>query len=209
VKTEDLIVHLASSASPVRRLASPHVRLARWLGSALAVAALAVVAIGPRADLMAAATRPAFAFSLLALVAATVGGAAVAFQLSVPGAERSAWQRGMAIAAMLVWPCVWLAVMAAEGPGAGRRFHVACAIEIATLGVLGGWSLTMMVRRAAPLRPGWTATLASVGAVALASAATQVICPIDAPGHQLVGHVLVAAIVAAVAAFGGRRLLRA
>jgi hypothetical protein len=64
-----------------------------------------------------------------------------------------------------------------------------------------------MLRRAAPLRLGWVAALATLAAVALAAAATQFICPIDDPAHQLVGHVLPVVVLAIGGAIGGRRSL--
>ena len=60
MKTEDLIVQLASSASPVRRLASPVRRFASWTIAATAIAALGLLIVGPRADIRAALQSPAF-----------------------------------------------------------------------------------------------------------------------------------------------------
>ncbi|MEO8482775.1 MAG: NrsF family protein [Acidobacteriota bacterium] len=195
MKTDELILQLAKSALPVTPLPSPFVRLLRWLALAAALAAVAVLAIGPRADLAVAVTRPTFVVSLLALVVATLSSAAAAFVLSVPGAGRSSLQRALAVAATLAWPLVWFLVLANAGAGRGRLFHAGCALEIAILSAVSGGALIAMLRRAAPLQPAWTGGIAATAAVTVASAATQVICPIDTAPHQLVGHILIASIV--------------
>ncbi len=195
MKTDALILELAKSAGPVTPLPPPTVRLLRWIAMAAVIATAAVLAIGPRADLGAALTRPAFLASLLAMLIATVSGAAAALVMSVPGAERSPRQRVLPIAAAVAWVGTWLLMMVTSPAGQTRLFHAGCAIEIAVLSVVSGWALLTMTRRAAPLQPGWTAGIAAIAAVTVASAATQVICPVDDPAHQLVGHVLIAAAV--------------
>ncbi len=209
MKTNELIVHLAKSAGPVSPLRSPWIRLAQWMACATALAAAAILAIGPRADLSSAITRPVFAVSLFALLLAAVLSAATAFVLSVPGMERSPLERALPIVAAVGWPAAWLIVMKLNAAGRGnvRIFHAACAIEIAVLAALSGWLLVAMLRRAAPLRPAWTAAIASLAAVTIAAAATQIICPIDAASHQLVGHVLVAAVVGLAGFMAARRPL--
>jgi Negative regulator of sigma F len=94
----------------------------------------------------------------------------------------------------------------------GRRvlalpFHLLCLIEIAGLGVVPGWLLFTMLRRAAPLRRVWNAALATLASVALGAAATQFLCPIDDPAHQLVGHLLPVACLSVWGAIAGRRWL--
>ena len=208
MKTDDLILQLAKSAEPVTPLPPPSIRLVRWLALAGAVAAVAVFAIGPRPDLSAALERPAFAASLVALLLAAVSSAAAALVLSVPGAERSPRQRALPIVAAAAWPAAWLTAMTmSAATGGGRVFHWACAVEIAALGAGSGWALFTMARRAAPLLPAWTAAIASLAAITIASAATQIICPIDAPVHQLAGHVLVAVVVGFGGFLAGRRFL--
>jgi hypothetical protein len=208
VKTDELIVQLAKSAEPVTPLPPLSIRLAQWLGLAIALAAVGVFAIGPRADLGSVLTRPVFAASLLALLVATVSSAAAAFVLSVPGAERSAFQRVLPILATAAWPVAWLLAMSATTDrGTTRLFHAACAIEIAVVAGISGAALLAMLRRAAPLRPGWTAAIASLAAVAIGAAMTQIICPIDDPAHVLIGHVLVAVLVGLVGCVVGYRAL--
>ena len=82
--------------------------------------------------------------------------------------------------------------------------HRLCVIEIAGLGVLPAWALFAMLRRAAPLRRAWSAALATLASVALGAAATQFLCPLDDPAHQLVGHVLPVVFLAVSGAIVGR-----
>ena len=133
------------------------------------------------------------------------------FVLSVPGAERSPLRRGVPIAAGLMWVS-GLIVLLTAGGNSGQRLtalpiHAACIIEIAGFGLLVGWPLFAMLRRAAPLHQAWTAALATLAATALGAAATQFICPIDDPAHQLVGHFLPVLVFSVAGTFAGRRWL--
>jgi hypothetical protein len=211
VKTDDLIVQLARSAVPVRRLARPSVRLAQWAAAAVALAALCVLVIGPRVDVWIAVHQPAFvALAIVTLLTALLA-AASSFVMSVPGAERSPLQRIAPLAAGAIWS-VFLVLMLMAGGDAFQRVlalpvHWACVIEIAGIGFVPGWALLAMLRRAAPLHLAWNAALATLAAVSLGVVATQFICPIDDPAHQLVGHLFPAAMLVVVGTFAGRRSL--
>ncbi len=207
--TDELILQLAQSATAVKQLASPSARTLRWLLLAASMAVAAVIAIGPRSDLDKAVAQPAFVLSLAALIGAAVSAAAVALAMSVPGAERSPRQRALPVAALVAWAATWLLMLAASPARHARLFHAGCAIEIAALSVVCGWALVAMLLRAAPLQPAWTSAIAAIASVTVASAATQVICPIDDPAHQLVGHVLVAAVVGVAGFIVGRGRLAA
>jgi hypothetical protein len=184
------------------------VRLARWTAAVLPVTALGVAVIGPRVDVLSAISEPAF----LAVGAATLGTAllsgAGAFVLSIPGVERSPLPRALPLAAAGVWALLLIVSLTAGIDPVERvlalPLHLACLIEIAALSIVPGWALFAMVRRAAPLRRAWSAGLATLAAVALAAVATQVICPVDDPAHQLVGHVLPVLLLAACGAIVGR-----
>ena len=54
MRTDELIVQLARAAGPVRPLPGPSVRLARWTAAAVPLAALGVIVIGPRKDILTA-----------------------------------------------------------------------------------------------------------------------------------------------------------
>ena len=211
MRTDELIVQLARAAGPVRPLPGPSVRLARWTAAAVPMAALGVIVIGPRADVLTVIHQPTFIGLAVATLVTALLSAAGAFVLSVPGAERSPLQRVVPLLAGGVWALV-LVVLLTTGGDPMRRvlalpFHWACLIEIAGLSVVPAWVLFAMLRRAAPLRRTWSAALATLAAVALGAVATQFICPIDDPAHQLVGHFLPVAFLSVVGAIAGHRWL--
>ena len=197
MRTEELIVQLARAAGPVRPLARPSVRMARWAAAALPFAALCVIAIGARVDLPTALHQPTF--TVLAAVTLLTGLAAAASSLAlgVPGSDRSPLLRVLPLLLGATWT-VALLVLVFKGGNPVRRMlalpiHLTCVIEIAGIGLVPSWALFAMLRRAAPLRLAWSAALATLAGVGLGAAVTQFICPLDDPAHQLVGHVLPAA----------------
>lgn len=209
--TDELIVQLSRAAGPVTPLPRPSVRLAGWTAAALPVPVLGILVIGPRADIVTAIYEPMFVAIALATLGTALLSAAGAFVLSVPGVERSPLQRAAPLAAGAVWALVLVVLLTAGGDPVRRLlalpFHWACLIEIAGLSIVPGWALFVMLRRAAPLRLTWSAALASLAAVALAALATQIICPIDDPAHQLVGHALPVALLSVWGTILGRRWL--
>ena len=211
MKTEDLIVELARSAGRVRPLPTPSVRLARWAAATAPLMVLAVIIVGPRADVVTAMSQPVFLGMAMVTIATALLAAASALVLSIPGLERSAWQRALPLLAGGAWTCALAYLLALEGAAIERLLqwpvHVACLLEIAGLSVLPGWALFAMLRAAAPLRWAWTGALATLAAVAFAAAATQFICPLDDEAHQLVGHVLPVALLSLLGAIAGQRLL--
>jgi hypothetical protein len=211
VNTDDLIVQLSRAAGPVRPLSRPAVRLAQWTAMAVPVTVLAVFVIGPRVDVWATLREPAFVgLGVTTLVMALLA-AASAFVLSIPGAERSPFQRVLPLGAGALWILILVILLTTSGDPIQRVLvlpvHWTCVSEIAGIGVVPGWALFAMLRGAAPLRLAWSAALASLAAVGLGAAATQFICPIDDPAHHLVGHVLPVAVLAGLGALAGRRAL--
>ena len=184
----------------------------RWSAAAALVMVVAIVMIGPRGDLTAALGQPAFLGSLVALLLTLASGAAAAFVLSVPGAERSPAPRVLPVLTAAAWAAIWLVVWSTAGEPAGPRTaacHRACAIQLVVCALATGWLLLAMIARAAPLRPVWTAVVAGLASMAAGAMVAQVFCPIDDPRHQLAGHVLVALVVASVGVLVGRAALRA
>jgi hypothetical protein len=213
VKTEDLIVQLASSATPVRPLASPARRFVSWTIAATLVALIGMAIIGPRADLRTAIQSPTFlVIAIVTFLTALLSGVA-AFVLSVPGAEKSAAQHWLPIGAGVAWAGLLIGALLGGGAPMSRLaafpFHEACPCEICGLAILPGILLFFMVRRAAPLRLGWSAVLAALASVAFAATATQFICPIDDPAHHLVAHFGPAVLMVALGGvFASRKLGR-
>ena len=208
---DQLIVSLAQNAGAVRPLPAPSARLVRWTGRAVIVTTVSALIIGVRADAPRLIGRPAFAgLALLTLLTAVLS-AACALVLSIPGAERTPAQRALPLAAAGAWVAALFALINVDGHTTARLLalpvHPLCIIEIAGLGLLPGWSLFAMVKRAAPLKPHWAAAMATLAAVAIGAAGTQFLCPIDDPAHQLVGHFVPVAIFAVAGALAFSRSL--
>ena len=168
---------------------------------------VAIVMIGPRDDLTFALSEPIFLGSLAALLLTLASGAAAAFVLSVPGAERSPVQRALPLITAAAWSAIWLVVWPTAGTPVGASIHSACAIQIAVCALVSGWLLFAMIARAAPLQPLWTAAVASLASMATGAAVAQVLCPLDDPRHHLIGHVVIALVSAGAGLLVGRRAL--
>jgi hypothetical protein len=211
VRTDELVVQLARSARPIRPLPRPGVRAMRSFAAALLVMLAAIVLTGPRADLTWALRQPVFLGSLVALLLTLASGTAAAFVLSVPGAGRSRLQRFLPLLTAGGWSAIWLVVVLTADESAAPAtapFHWACAIQIAVGAVATGWLLFVMIARAAPLQPVWTAAVASLASMATGAAVAQVLCPVDDPMHQLIGHVLIALVLASAGLLVGHRSLK-
>ena len=211
MRTDELIVALARAAGPVRPLPSPSLRLARWTAATVPLMVLGVFLIGPRADVLTVMPQPTFLGMVFATFSTGLLAAATALVLSVPGTERSVLQRVLPLMAGGLW-LVSLIVLLTTGGDPMRRLlewplHWICVIEIAGLSLVPGLALFTMVRRAAPLRRAWSGALATLAAGAIGAAATQFICPLDDPAHQLVGHALPVAVLSVLGALAGHRYL--
>jgi hypothetical protein len=209
--TDQLIASLAADLKPARPLPPPAARLAIWMTLALGLATLGVALLGPRADL-AASVRSAAFLSRLG-IALTVGllAASASLVLGVPGAERDALHRAAPLLAVAAWLLMLGAPVLAGDASASRladAFEWACAGRVALLAIPPGVALYLMLRRAAPLRAGWTGSLAALGAAAVGAAAVQCVCPVNSPAHLLVAHAIPVLIIAVAGIVIGRLALR-
>jgi hypothetical protein len=203
-----LIQGLAAGLKPVRRLPSPALRALGWLAVVAALAA----GLAAFADLNAMWQRLAAAPDLWLAVAGStltaILAAIAAFELSLPDAPR-AWA-ALPLPAAVLW-------VAASGLGCLRVWiaphtHVAslaeardCLIFIVSLSVPLSALLLMMLRRAFPLYPGLTATMAGLAVAAAAATLLNLFHPYDAAATDLVVHaVAVAIVIGANRALSGR-----
>ncbi len=140
MKTDELIVELTRSLEPVERLRSPAVRLARWTMVSLSMAALGVLAIGPRADISTAIRQPSFAALALMALVTSIAAAASALVLSIPGEERTPAQRSVPLLVGAAWVLTLVAMLNAGGAAWTRLLalpvHAACLVEIAGFAVV-------------------------------------------------------------------------
>lgn len=192
MRTEELIVSLAQSATPVRVLRPVPVRLAQWTALAVAIAAVVVFAVGPRADFLAALGQLRYVLAAAAVLATAILSAAAAFVLNVPGGERSSMQRLLPLITGALWATL-LIIWLREGGHAWSRIaalpiHLLCVVLIVILATISGGVLMKMLARGASLHPLWSGVLASLAAAAVGALAAQIVCPIDDAAHHLTGH---------------------
>ncbi len=205
MKTDDLILELARDAAPVRPLRPPLARLAAWLVVAGVSVAAGVLVYGLRTDSATMASVPGFGRDVVFAGVVALLGAGTALVLAVPGAERHPIVRALAVASVAAWIALAATAVIDRGTGfAGAADWPICAIRVVSVALVPAGYLLMLVRRAAPFRPAWMAGLGGAAALAAGSLAVQLVCPITAPAHVLLGHVapvgvfgLLAAAVAA------------
>ena len=211
---DHLIHDLAREAGPVRRLWPRGVRLALWLlGTSLFLSG-ALGVLGVRSDLAERARDPAFLLQVLLSATAALVSASSALDLSVPGDERRYWTRLVPLVVLAAWvgwmayrmvsfvadPRVWLEVIREYPPD-----ELGIGLVLASFpGVL----LLALLRRAAPLRPGWAGGLALLAAGAVASLGSLLTCDSPCPIHAVVLHLAPALSVALVGVVAGWTLLR-
>jgi hypothetical protein len=202
VTTEELIIGLAQSAKPVRRLPSLAHRLSRWTVVALAATSAVVLLIGVRADFEAATRHMPFVALAASTMATSFTAAGAVLLLSVPGAARPV-HRWMPVMAAGVW-AIGLGMSMASNDSSMDVFtlsqiHAACVIQISGLALFPGWKLLEMVRQGAPMPDFSIGGLTALAAFTMGAAGTQLLCPVDDPAHLLIGHLIPVVTLAAAA----------
>lgn len=193
MKTDELIERLVADAQPVRRLIEPTRRAALWTALALVCTGVGVLHFGLRGD-AAEAWRDAGFLARLVLLACTLWLAVTSsFRLAVPGRDLRAWSRW--------WPLVALgalvAVSAAEvlaGAVAGTMGSPlrswTCVRKVTFVGAVPALLAVIFIHRAASVEPRWTALLGLLAAGAAGALTSEIACPLRAPIHIFLWHVL-------------------
>jgi hypothetical protein len=211
VKTDELIEHLVAEAKPVRRLADPSRRAVWWTAAALAATALGVGYFGVRRDISEVWRNP-LVITRLALLAATLWLAVTtAFRLSVPGRELRAWARWwplVALGALVSLSAAEVLTGAVTGSMGSPLRGWMCVRKVAFVGTLPAVLAVVLIQRAAPLEPKWTALLGVLAAGAAGALTSEMACPIHAPIHIFLWHVLPVAVFAVLGAVIGSLLWR-
>ena len=205
-----LIAELGAGLAPVRRLRPPWMRTLGWLAVVACLAAALLVRYGAAPMLARWSAAPDLGWAGIGAVLTAVTAAWSAFALGVPG-RRSAWA-WLPLPSALLW-------IGASGAGCLRTWvapatHVASAHEAGDcLFFIVGFSvplsalLIVLLRRACPLRPVLTAVLVGLASAAASASLLEICHAFDAAATDLLLHVLAVALVVAVnAAFGGRLL---
>jgi len=210
---EALIDRLGTDLVPVRRLLPPWLRTVGWMLVVAAIAAVLLMHYGAEPMLRRWAGTPDLGWAGMGAVITAVTAAWAAFALGVPG-RRAAWA-WLPLPGALLWigasglGCLrtWIA------PGtqvASMHQSADCLIFIISFSIPLSALLIVLLRRACPLRPMLTAVLIGLASAAASASLLEICHSFDAAATDLLTHALAVAMVVAVnAAMGGRLLSKA
>jgi hypothetical protein len=199
MNTEALIQELAQKCVPVKPMAPPLARLARWGAAATICLTAGVMVLGPRDDLTWSA---GFVVQTLLLLGLAVVSALAALQGGVPGEKRHVL---IPVVVLVAWALLLVATLSGSGPaGVGWR----CIRNVLFLGAPPGMVLYLMLHRAAPLDAGGVGWLAALSAAALANVGTRFVCHHDGAVHTLAWHCLPLVLLSGAGILLGRLALR-
>ncbi len=202
--TKQLIDTLVRDLAPVRRLRRPILRCALWLGLALAIVLLVGIAHGVRSDLAARIAEPGFLIALGAALATGILAAVAAFMVSLP--DRSRLWLLLPLPALILWlttlgqQCLtdWIAATPDDGimPGATAK----CFFTLLATGLPLQIALLVMLRHAAPFKPGGLVASGALAVAALTCAALLVLNRnLDATVLVLISNLVLAVLVVGLA----------
>ncbi len=211
MRPEDLIRELASDVQPVRRLAHPGWRVLFWLSLSLVYVTGVVLIMGPRPDIAAKLGEPRFAVEVMAAFLTGVMAAAAAFCAGCPG--RPVWERFAALPMLALWLAslgsgCWHDWLRAGAEGIVVQVDFVCFPAIVLIGLIPGALIFSMIRRGAPLAPVTTTAMAALAAAALGAAALRLFHTQDASIMILVWQFGSVAVLTALGALAGRKMLR-
>lgn len=210
---EALIDRLGTDLVPVRRLLPPWLRTVGWMLVVAAIAAVLLMHYGAEPMLRRWAGTPDLGWAGMGAVITAVTAAWAAFALGVPG-RRAGWA-WLPLPGALLWigasglGCLrtWIA------PGtqvASMHQSADCLIFIISFSIPLSALLIVLLRRACPLRPVLTAVLIGLASAAASASLLEICHSFDAAATDLLTHALAVAVVVAVnAAMGGRLLSKA
>jgi hypothetical protein len=209
---DELVRSLTADLAPVRRLPNAGARTRMWASVTVACVALGTIALGVRADFVHKLTDLPFLAENALLFAVFATAAWNAFQLSVPGASRSALARSAPALAFLAWLALVVARRFIIGgddlPARAWPGGLPCVWRLFVLSIIPAAIGFVMLRRAAPHKRGTIGSFALLSAGALAMLGTQVVCAKDDPAHVFAWHIVPLALVAVLGVTAGRALLR-
>ena len=173
MQTEALIQLLVDDISPVRPLAPPWRRAAKWLAISLAFVVLLIAFLSPNPARIANIRAVRFWLEQLAAVTTGFVAAVAALTAVVPGrSRRVCWLAGVPLLAwigVVVWGCVqdW-----ARRGADGLVIHSdwPCVVAMMVAALVPATLLAGMLRRGAPLAPKAAAAFAGLAVAGLSSA---------------------------------------
>jgi hypothetical protein len=212
MKTDDLIALLAADTAPVPRRSAPaQIGIALAAGVVLAAGAMLLM-LGPRPDLAQAVAGPPFWLKLLFPVALAAASFSALTRLAVPGVRARAGAVAVAVPLVLLWLVAVAAYVAAPPPERaalvwGQTWRV-CTLNIVMIAIPVFAATLFALRRLAPTRLALAGACAGVLGGAAGAAVYAFHCPESAPPFIAVWYVAGIAVVAAVGAGLGPRVLR-
>ena len=215
--TDSLIASLGADLQPVRRLPPPGLRAFAWLAVVAAIAAVLLAVHGATPMLQRWAGASDLAWATLGGVLTAIGAAWAAFTLAVPGRSRAwAW---LSLPGALLWigasgwGCFRTDFLHVVAPGtqiANMHQSSDCLVFIIGLSIPLSALMVWLLRRACPLRPVLTAVLLGLASAAASACLLQIVHAYDTAATDLLTHALAVAVVIALnAALGGRLLSKA
>ncbi len=206
--TDNLIRELGDGLTPVRRIAEPNRLALLWLGCSVLIAAGLAVVFDMRAAMARLGSAADMWLAVLGSLLTAAFAAKAAFELAMPGRSRL-WAL-LPLPGLLLW-------IGASGMGCLRTWatvgwdghiHSECLMSIVGISAPLAVAMVVMLRRAFPLYPALTALVAGLACAAASATVLSLFHPADAAATDLAFHALAVAIVTAVLAASGRRLLR-
>lgn len=187
--TEEIVRALVSGVKPVRRLRGVGWRALLWAGFAVMCVSVGAYALGARSDLAWRVRDPTYLRGSALLLLIFALSARGAFRLSVPGVEGGAGARALPILGLLVWVSL---IATGHSPSTSDPLSAAagwpCVWRMACLAFAPTLAALFMLRKAAPLTPGWAGWFALLSAGSLAILGTQILCAKDDPRHLFLWH---------------------
>jgi hypothetical protein len=211
MSTEQLIRALA--ADQPSRLPSLRASFALAAATGIVVGAvLFVSALGPRADIAAAAGTIRFIFKFVVTLALAAAAAGLLLRLVRPGASRGLWLVALAVAPALLGVGILLELSSASPATwwaklVGRN-SLLCLTSIPLLAAPLFAALFAALRQGAPTEPAIAGAVAGLLAGSLGAALYAAHCIDDSPLFVAAWYGLAIALMTGVGALAGVRLLR-
>jgi hypothetical protein len=211
MKTDDLIRAIAEDATPPGL--QPQIRLALALaGSVAAVVILFWWLLGPRADALASLGQLRFLLKFAVTLGLAVMAIGLVLRLVRPGNAPGPWRSGLLLAPglLLIGIAGELVALPESGwlpalVGVNAR---TCLTFIPLMGLAPLGLILLALRSGAPTRPAVAGAVAGLIAGGLSAAFYAAHCPDDSPLFVATWYTLGIAMLTALGALVGRRLLR-
>lgn len=206
-----LIEALGAGLTPVRRLPPPWLRALGWVIVVAVVATALLLHFGTTPMLQRFAAVPGRGVAYVGAILTAMGAAWAACALAVPGRSRAwAW---LPVPGALLWlgasgfGCLRDEFAPAAGIASASVPPADCLVFIILASIPLSALMIWLLRRACPLRPVLTAILVGLASAAASASLLAIFHPYDAAATDLLVHGFAVAIVVALNAALGNRLL--